>query len=358
MRGTAGSVNSVFVQMASKVDQCEIKRLAESIGVHNASGEELATNPACAIGGCTNNIAPITAAAAYAAIANQGVFCKPIIVQSIIDRAGNVLPGQNAGCGQSAVSPAVANTAAYAMQGVMRGTASASNPNDGTPYIVKTGTTDNAVHVWMAGSSTRVSTAVWVGNISGKQSLRQVSVNGTQAALIRHRIFKPLAQAIDAIYPGSAFPAPDPSLLKGNPVFVPDVRGKSPEQARAEIELAELNYVDGGVVDSDLPAGTVATTSPGPGESVPRGTEIAVYVSNGQAASLPDVTNGSYTPGSAISYLNGQGWTNVVSDCDVAELDTPPGMIGKVYSSDPAPGAVINKASTITVHWYNTPTCP
>jgi beta-lactam-binding protein with PASTA domain len=83
-----------------------------------------------------------------------------------------------------------------------------------------------------------------------------------------------------------------------------------------------------------------------------------VYVSNGQAASLPDVTNGSYTPGSAISYLNGQGWANVVSDCDVAELDTPPGMIGKVYSSDPAPGAVINKASTITVHWYNTPTCP
>ena len=72
--------------MASKVDQCAIKQLAESIGVHNASGEELATNPACAIGGCTNNIAPVTAAAAYAAIANQGVYCKPIIVQSIIDR--------------------------------------------------------------------------------------------------------------------------------------------------------------------------------------------------------------------------------------------------------------------------------
>ena len=43
MRATAASVNSVFVQMASKVDQCEIKRLAESIGVHNASGAELAT---------------------------------------------------------------------------------------------------------------------------------------------------------------------------------------------------------------------------------------------------------------------------------------------------------------------------
>ncbi|MGE3192643.1 MAG: transglycosylase domain-containing protein [Microbacteriaceae bacterium] len=354
MRGTAGSVNSVFVQMASKVDQCEIKRLAESIGVHNASGEELATNPACAIGGCTNNIAPVTAAAAYAAIANQGVYCKPIIVQSIIDRAGNVLPGQDAGCGQSAVSPAVANTATYAMEGVFKGgTASASNPNDGTPYMGKTGTTDNAVHVWMVGSSSRVATAVWVGNISGKQSLRQVSVNGTSAALLRHRIFKPLAQAIDSFYPGSAFPGPDPSLLKGNPVFVPDVRGESPEQARGEIELAELNYVDAGTVDSDLPAGTVASTIPGPGESVPRGTEIAVYISNGQAAQVPNEV-GKTVP-DAQSDLASQGWTNVVTKCDTNPVPSPPD--DKVYSTDPGAGAVVNKSSIITLHYYGTPAC-
>src|SRR5690606_13730939 len=54
MRGTAGSVNSVFVQMAMRVDQCEIKKLAESIGVHNASGEPLVTRPSCSIGGCEN----------------------------------------------------------------------------------------------------------------------------------------------------------------------------------------------------------------------------------------------------------------------------------------------------------------
>jgi membrane peptidoglycan carboxypeptidase len=85
LRGTAGSVNSVFVQMASTVDQCQIKKLAESIGVHNASGAELATRPSCAIGGCENNIAPVTAAAAFAAIANEGVFCSPTIVDKIID---------------------------------------------------------------------------------------------------------------------------------------------------------------------------------------------------------------------------------------------------------------------------------
>jgi len=349
MRGTAGSVNSVFVQMASKVDQCSIKTLAESIGVHNASGDELATNPACAIGGCTNNIAPVTAAAAYAAIANQGIFCSPIIVDKVIDRSGNVLPGQSANCGQSAVSPAVANTAAFAMQGVFTGgTASASNPQDGTPYLGKTGTTDNAVHVWMVGSSSRVATAVWVGNISGKQSLRQISVNGTSAALLRHRIFKPLAQSIDAYYPGSAFPAPDPSLLKGNPVFVPDIRGKTPEAGRAEIELAELNYVDGGVIDSDLPAGQVAATSPGPGESVPRGTEVVVYTSNGLAKPLPDVTGMDVV--TAKAQLQGDGWMNVVGSCETDPTPSPPDLT--VVSMSPAGGSVINQNTVITLHYY------
>jgi membrane peptidoglycan carboxypeptidase len=353
MRGTAGSVNSVFVQMASKVDQCSIRKLAESIGVHNASGDQLHTDPSCAIGGCANNIAPITAASAFAAIAHQGVYCSPTIIDRIIDRDGNVLPGQSANCGQSAVSPAVANTAAYAMAGVFTsGTATSSNPHDGTTYIGKTGTTDNAVHVWMVGSSTRVSTAVWVGNIEGKQSLRQIRVAGYQAALLRHVIFKPVAQAIDAIYPGGAFPAPDPSLLKGNPVFVPDVTGKTAEAAKAQIELAELNYVDGGVVDSNQPTGTVAYTSPGAGSSVPRGTEIVVYRSNGQAAALPDVTGEDVA--TAKSDLNDAGWSNVVGSCDVPDIGDPT-PLGQVYATDPAPGSIINKSAIVTLHYYGPP---
>jgi len=353
LRATAGSVNSIFVQMASKVDQCEIKRLAESIGVHNASGAELASRPSCSIGGCENNIAPVTAAAAFAAIANQGVYCEPTIIDKVIDRDGNVKPGQAANCGQSAVSPAVANTAAYAMAGVFTGgTANSSNPGDGTTYIGKTGTTDNAVHVWLVGSSTKVSTAVWVGNIKGKQSLRQIAVNGTQAALLRHVIFRPTAQAIDAFYPGGAFPAPDPALLKGNPVFVPDIRGLSMEAAKAAIELAELNFVKGKPIDSDLPVGTAAYSAPGAGTSVPRGTDVVVRPSNGEAASLPDVVGQNFN--SARNDLNGQGWLNVVGQCDVPDIGDPT-PLGEVYAMDPGAGAVVNKAAIITLHYYGPP---
>src|SRR5690606_5866805 len=134
------------------------------------SGEPLVTRPSCSIGGCENTMDPTTLAAAYAAIANHGVFCKPIIVRAVIGPDGEQMAGQNAECGQSLVTPGVADTAAYAMAGVMVGTAVASRPRDGTPYIGKTGTTDNSVHTWMAGTSTNVATAVWVGNIRGDQA--------------------------------------------------------------------------------------------------------------------------------------------------------------------------------------------
>jgi membrane peptidoglycan carboxypeptidase len=250
------------------------------------------------------------------------------------------------------VSPAVANTAAFAMAGVFKGgTAARSNPGDGTTYIGKTGTTDNAVHVWLVGSSTRVSTAVWVGNIQGKQSLRQISVNGTQAALLRHVIFKPIAQAVDRFYPGGAFPEPDPSLLKGNPMFVPEVAGQSMEAARAQIELAELEFADGGQIDSDLPVGTAVRSDPPAGSSVPRGTTVVVYSSNGQAQALPDVTNKDVVV--AKTELNDAGWTNVVGACETSLTPSQ-----KVYQTDPAPGTLVNKAAIITLHYSGVPACP
>ncbi len=82
------------------------------------------------------------------------------------------------------------------------------------------------------------------------------------------------------------------------------------EAAKAAIELAELNFVKGKPVDSDLPAGTVARSSPGAGESVPRGTDVVVRPSNGQAAPLPDVIGQDFND--AKNDLNDEGWINVV----------------------------------------------
>jgi len=361
VRGTAGSVNSVFIQMAKAVDQCDIRKLAESIGVHNGDNKTpLFTRPSCSIGGCENSIAPLQQAAAYAAIANQGVYCAPTMIDSVVVVAtGEIQQGETRSCSQSLVSPSVANTAAYAMESVMRGTGSASNPNDGTPYIGKTGTTNGSIHTWMVGSSTAISTAVWVGNVQGEQALRNIRVNGIQAGQLRHRIFRPIAQTIDAYYPGGAFPGPDPALLTGTPVEVPNVIGGTLEQAKTAIELAELNFEDGGQVDSDLPVGTVVSTDPPVGSGVPRGTTIRVFTSNGLAKPVPNVVGMSRN--AARGELEDEDFDVndvCVDDDDLQGNPGPPPPMNQVLSQDPAAGTFRNPANTtVTIRYYGGPSC-
>ncbi|HXR45038.1 MAG TPA: transglycosylase domain-containing protein, partial [Pseudolysinimonas sp.] len=272
-RGTARSVNSVFMQMATKLDQCDIQKTAASLGVHNAikvdGSTELSTRPSCVIGGCSNNVTPLMQAAAYAAIANGGIYCAPTLVDSITDEQGNELPGETRNCAQDPlVSPDVANTAAFAMATVFSGsgTAIAANPKDGSTYIGKTGTTDESRHTWTVGSSTKAATALWVGNIVGTQALRSIYVSTgggrIQAASLRNNIFAASARVIDA-YPnlkGGAFPGPADTLLKGQQATVPSgLVGGSVQAAQSALDIAGLAYQDGGQVDSDLPVGVVAS---------------------------------------------------------------------------------------------------
>ncbi|WP_344202887.1 transglycosylase domain-containing protein, partial [Pseudolysinimonas kribbensis] len=242
-QGTARSVNTIFMQMGEKVDQCKTVAIAKSLGVHNSSDtpdhpDPLGTLPSCVIGAC-QTIAPITQAAAYAALADGGTFCEPIIVDKVVDAEGNVLAGQDGACAPSPLlTPDVVNTAVYAMQQVFvgRGTAILANPKDGTTYMGKTGTTDFSHQTWTVGSSRFASTALWVGNIIGppgdpaaEQQLRKIWVGGIQAASLRNNIFKAIAQAIDAQpgFSGGSFPPPAPDLL-GHRTAPPSDGGGTP----------------------------------------------------------------------------------------------------------------------------------
>jgi len=358
MHATARSVNSIFLQMATKVDQCDTQKIAISLGVHRADGaqdgSDLYTNPSCVIGGCENRIAPLTQAAAFAAIADHGYYCHPTMIDHLISPEGDTIAGEKADCGQSdQVPPDVADAAAYAMAGVMvgGGTATASNPHDGTTYIGKTGTTDASVHTWTVGSSHQVATAVWVGNIVGKQALRNIRINGIQAAVLRHYIFKPVAAAIDAYgsYGGGAgFPAPSAQFLTGSPATVPiGLIGGSVESAQSAIQIAELTYADGGQIDSDQPVGTVARLDPGEGSTVPRGTTVTVYTSNGQGAVAPNVIGMHYPQGE--NAFQNAFFTNIHQACQVASLGDPPSSLNTIVSQVPSAGAVVNKNTPVTL---------
>ncbi len=219
MQFTAQSLNSGYLGMAEQLDLCDIEEVAARLGVTRGDGSPIDVDGAAAIIG-TNNIAPVALAAAYATIANNGVYCVPRVIERVVDADGTELPVPGDRCHQ-AVSPGVAAAAAFALQGVTRsgGTGAAGNPNDGTPLIGKTGTHEQ-FQTWFVESSTRVTTAAWVGNADGFGDVFHASFNGRLLSSLRLPIVRDIQVVADQLYQGGGFPPP-PSEFLGRPPAPP-----------------------------------------------------------------------------------------------------------------------------------------
>ena len=344
LRGTTSSTNGVFVSMALQLDLCDIKQVAEDLGVERADGNELKTNPSSVLG--TNEVTPLSMAGAYAAIAANGKYCEPIILDRVVGPDGEELPGQQTNCRQ-AVDPEVAATAAYALATVMSGgTGTASNPRDGVPIIGKTGTTDSSEQTWIITSTTEVATAVWVGNSIGSVSMRSYRYNGTSGTQLRHAIMRGIVAAANAKYSGNAFPGPSDRLMTGTGATVPALVGLTLEKATSTLEALGFTVANGGQVDSELEAGLVASSDPGAGARIARGMTVTLYLSNGNQIQVPDVVSGNPHFNQARNALFGAGFMNVNEVCAVTEDNS---LVGRVISTNPPPGSFANPSAQIDV---------
>lgn len=215
MQFTAQSLNSGFLGMAEQLDLCDIENVAARMGVTRGSGEPVDVDGAAAIIG-TNAVAPVALAAAFATVANNGVYCTPRVIERVVNADGVELPVPGNRCSQ-AISPDVAAATAFALQGVMTsgGTGSGGNPNDGTPMMGKTGTHEQ-IQTWLVESSTRVTTAVWAGNASGEGDVFKAWHNGRALSTIRLPMARDIQFVANQLYGGSPFPAP-PAALVGRP---------------------------------------------------------------------------------------------------------------------------------------------
>ncbi|WP_418515573.1 transglycosylase domain-containing protein [Curtobacterium flaccumfaciens pv. flaccumfaciens] len=345
---TAGSINLAFLNMAQKLDLCDIRDTAESLGVHRADGGELQYNPSAVLG--TNDIAPMTMAAAYAAVSNNGIYCKPIAIDEITSPSGKKLGGQTKDCKQ-AIDPEVAHAAVYAMKGtITSGTARGAQTPDGTQLFAKTGTTDTANQIWLVGASSRVATAYWQGNTDGKlNNLRHYSngVNGTYAG-VRADVWRQAMTPINATYPAGAFTDPNSSALRGNAKALPNLQGKTADEARAAISGAGFTYVDGGARPGPGNPGSVTSTSPAAGALLSSGSSVTVYTSDGTQATVPEI--GGDSLGDARSALNDAGFTNVSITEDYAKGGGD--KTCKVAAVDPAISATANKDDQVRIKLY------
>ena len=229
LQGTTQSINTIYMMMAQQLNLCDVHNLAKSMGVDVANpnkktgGGAWSTSPTSAIG--TNNVSPIQMAQAYAAFANGGVTCTPIVIDKITrtdDNSSVAVPKTK--CTQ-AIPADIANAVIYALKTVLNGggTGVLANPHDGVPLFGKTGTADDAIQNWIVTSSSKVAQATWVGNLqqNPSKSLRKTGfrgvtnhryVQGGDAKLI---VAEPIIAALNKLYGGSNWAAPPSSMLYG-----------------------------------------------------------------------------------------------------------------------------------------------
>jgi membrane peptidoglycan carboxypeptidase len=236
--GTARSINGVFMSLAEEQDLCKLQGIAQSMGVTNARLDRtkagkvvynkdgspkiapLSVTPSMAIG-TASSIAPLNMALGYSTIANQGVRCDAIAIDKVIDSDGKAVKAPKANC-RRVQDKQLIIAAGYDLRNpVTRGTMAVDNFQDGHYLFGKTGTTDFAKDTWVMGSTTKVSTAVWVGNVTGSTNLRNVYAPhgcnaGSQYAVQRHCIFQAIQRTMNAKYGGAAYwPTPQNQYLYG-----------------------------------------------------------------------------------------------------------------------------------------------
>ena len=351
LNATAQSINGVFLNMGKQLDQCQTEKDAVAFGVHTGNGAPLGQQPSAILG--TNTVAPLTMAAAYAGIANGGVFCEPVAITSVVTPEGKTLPGQPKTCSQ-ALDPGIDAAVGYAMQGVFKGgTANAARPT-GVNVLGKTGTTNNAVDTWTVGSTTAVSTAVWIGNATGKVSTRATrpprNCIGAQVATLRNCVFKQTVTAIDGEYAPGAFPAPPAQYVNGTTTPLPSYAGQTVASATTQLQALGFSVtVSPNPVASAQPVGTVDSTNPPAGTKVSKGYDITIFTSDGSLAkTVPnDLVGKTYMQ--ASMEIQSAGFVAPSENC-VVDVTAPPQ--GTVTATDPT-GGWQGPASTVisvTVH--------
>ena len=155
------SLNTVAVQLQDKVGFDAIIGTANRLGIGNE--RPLGKYYPMAIGAYEQTVLDMTAA--YAAVANRGVYVKPIAFEEIRGPEGNVLWSRriDGEKGRRALDSEVADAMNWMLQRVVTGGTGAAARLDDRPVAGKTGTSEGARDLWFIGSIPQLTTAVWFG---------------------------------------------------------------------------------------------------------------------------------------------------------------------------------------------------
>lgn len=174
LRATQLSVNQAYVNMASKLDLCEIFDTAASMGITESDGSTIDPLPANIIGSA--ELTPLQMASAFGTFVNDGIWCEPMSITMVTDKEGTVLSEATSTCSQAIDSEVAAQVATTLRLSAQNYSVSLGEHE----YGAKTGTTDDNSNTWMVGFTADMATAGWAGyGSSSSTPVTNVTINGT-----------------------------------------------------------------------------------------------------------------------------------------------------------------------------------
>ena len=131
---------------------------------NSSGGIESDINQSLALGGLTDGITNLEITAAYATIANEGNYIKPIFYTEVYDHDGNLLIDNRKPEESAVISPQNAWLLTSAMHDVVTiGTGTAANLSCGLYTAGKTGTTSSNFDAWFCGYTPYYTASIWIG---------------------------------------------------------------------------------------------------------------------------------------------------------------------------------------------------
>jgi penicillin-binding protein 1A len=204
-RALEKSMNVSTVKLLDMVGADRVIDLARRCGITT----DLQPYPSLALGAA--EIIPLELAAAYATIANQGIFVEPYLIESITTPDGHTLE-QHRMRANKAMEADVAYVLTHMLAGVVdRGTA-VSVANLDHDLAGKTGTTDIYTDAWFAGFTPRFTLLSWVGYDVPRSLGRNMT--GAEAALPIWKLMVESGLEDGWLSPGAQFSPPPGVVLQ------------------------------------------------------------------------------------------------------------------------------------------------
>jgi penicillin-binding protein 1A len=210
--GLVYSKNTITAQVIRDVGVSPIVKLAQDLGVRQS---KLSAVPSIGLG--TSPVTLLEMVNAYATIAAQGEYRRPVFVRRITDRDGNVLADFSMQTPQRVLPQDTAVTLIDLMRGVInRGTGTAIRYKFGITADVagKTGTTQNNTDAWFIMMHPNLVAGAWVGFNDNRVAMRSNywGQGGHSAILLVGDFFKTALESgkisADTLFPGGQKPAP------------------------------------------------------------------------------------------------------------------------------------------------------